>query len=134
MTYVTAYITILIVFGIIDAIWLSQMAATLYRPMLGDMLVENIRIVPALVFYLFFPFGLVVFAVSPALRDGSVIAAFASGALLGALCYATYDLTNYATLKNWTWQVVVIDIVYGALVAGICSAAAVYAVHVVHGR
>ncbi len=134
MTYVTAYITILIVFGMIDAIWLSQMAATLYRPMLGEMMVENVRILPAVVFYLFFPAGLMVFAVIPALRDGSVMSAFAAGALLGALCYATYDLTNYATLKNWTWQITVIDIVYGALVAGLCSAAAVYAVQLVHGR
>ena len=131
MTYVTAYITILIVFGMIDAIWLSQMAATLYRPMLGEMMVENVRVLPAVVFYLFFPTGLLVFAVMPALRDGSVMSAFAAGALLGALCYATYDLTNYATLKNWSWQITVIDIVYGALVAGLSSAAAVYVVQMV---
>ena len=88
MSHLIAYITILVVFGIMDAIWLSQMAAKLYRPMLGDMMVENVRIIPALVFYLFFPVGLVVFAVMPALRDGSVLSALAAGALLGALCTA----------------------------------------------
>ena len=134
MAHLIAYITILVVFGIIDAIWLSQMAAKLYRPMLGDMMVENIRILPAVVFYLFFPVGLVVFAVVPALRDGSAVSALAAGALLGALCYATYDLTNYATLKNWTLQVTVIDIVYGTLVAGVSSAMAVLAVQTIQGR
>jgi uncharacterized membrane protein len=134
MSHLIAYITILVVFGIFDAIWLSQMASTLYRPMLGDTMVENVRILPAVVFYLFFPVGLVVFAVMPALRDGSALSAFSAGALLGALCYATYDLTNYATLKNWTLQVTVIDIVYGALVAGVCSALAVLVVQTVQGR
>ena len=134
MAHLIAYVTILVVFGIIDAIWLSQMAAKLYRPMLGDMMVDNVRIIPAVVFYLFFPIGLVVFAVMPALRDGSFLSAFAAGALLGALCYATYDLTNYATLKNWTLQVTVIDIVYGAFVSGVCSAVAVLAVQTVQGK
>lgn len=134
LAHLIAYITILIVFGIIDAIWLSQMAGKLYRPMLGDTMVESVRIMPAVVFYLFFPVGLVVFAVMPALRDGSALSALAAGALLGALCYATYDLTNYATLKNWTLQVTVIDIVYGAVVAGICSAVAVMAVQTMQGK
>ena len=134
MTHLIAYVTILIVFGIIDAIWLSQMAGRLYQPMLGDSMVENIRIIPAIVFYLFFPVGLVVFAVVPALREGSVLSALAAGALLGALCYATYDLTNYATLKSWTLQVTVIDIVYGAVVSGICAALAVVAVQTIQGK
>ncbi|MFT5509201.1 MAG: putative membrane protein [Hyphomicrobiaceae bacterium] len=134
MSHLIAYITILVVFGIMDAIWLSQMAAKLYRPMLGDMMVENVRIIPALVFYLFFPVGLVVFAVMPALRDGSVLSALAAGALLGALCYGTYELTNYATLKSWTLQVTVIDIVYGAVVSGICAALAVVAVQTIQGK
>ncbi|MFY0615557.1 MAG: DUF2177 family protein [Hyphomicrobiaceae bacterium] len=134
MTFLIAYVTILIVFGLIDAVWLTLMASTLYKPMLGDMMVESVRIAPAVIFYLFFPVGLVVFAVMPALRDGSMLSAFGAGALLGALCYATYDLTNYATLKVWTLQVTAIDIVYGALVAGICSVAAFGAVVVIQGR
>jgi uncharacterized membrane protein len=70
----------------------------------------------------------------PALRDGSAWSALAAGALLGALCYATYDLTNYATLKSWTLQVTVIDIVYGAVVSGVCAAVAVVAVQTIEGR
>ena len=57
----------------------------------------------------------------PALRDGAVLTGFGAGALLGALCFATYDLTNYATLKSWILQVTLIDIAYGAIVAGTCS-------------
>lgn len=134
MSYFIAYVTILIAFGIFDAIWLSQMAVPLYRPILGNMMVEQVRLVPAAVFYLFFPVGLVVFAVIPAVRDGSVLAALGAGALLGALCYGTYDLTNYATLKSWTLQVTVIDIAYGAIVAGTCSALAYLTVQMYLGR
>lgn len=134
MAHLIAYVTILAVFGIADSIWISQMALPLYRPILGQMMVEQVRIVPAAIFYLFFPVGLVVFAVMPAIRDGSALSAFGGGALLGALCYATYDLTNYATLKSWTWQVTVIDIAYGAIVAGTCAALAFRAVQMYLGR
>jgi len=124
MALLIAYITILIVFGTIDAVWLSFMAGALYYPILGDILVDQVRIAPAVVFYLFYPVGIVVLAVRPALRDGSAWSAVALGALLGALCYATYDLTNYATLKNWSLQITVIDIIYGALTAALCAASA----------
>lgn len=133
MTFLIAYVTVLVVFGIIDALWLWQMADTLYRPVLGDMLAEKIRMIPALVFYLLFPVGVVVFAVLPAHKDGSVLSAFALGALLGALCYATYDLTNYATLKQWSLQITVIDIAYGAVVTGICATAAFYVLQMIKG-
>lgn len=133
MTVLIAYLTILVVFGIIDAIWLTQMANALYRPVLGDMLVDNIRILPALAFYLMFPMGIVIFAVLPALRDGSIMNAFVLGALLGGLCFATYDLTNYATLKNWSLHITLIDIAYGAVVAGVCAASAFYAVEFFQG-
>ncbi|MEQ8825416.1 MAG: DUF2177 family protein [Filomicrobium sp.] len=133
MSVLIAYVTILIVFGIIDAIWLTQMANALYRPVLGDMLVDNIRILPALAFYLMFPMGIVIFAVLPALRDGSIMNAFVLGALLGGLCFATYDLTNYATLKNWSLHITLIDIAYGAFVAGVCAASAYYAVEFFQG-
>lgn len=65
MTYVVAYVAVLIVFGTIDAVWLTTMGAMLYRPALGDILVQNLRVVPAIAFYLLFPVGIVVFAVLP---------------------------------------------------------------------
>lgn len=124
MAEIIAYVTILAALGLFETIWLSRIALPLYKPVLGDMMVEQVRIMPAVVFYLFFPIGLVVFAVMPGVQDGSVLTVFTSGALLGALCFATYDLTNYATLKTWTLEVTLIDIGYGAVLAGTCSAIA----------
>jgi uncharacterized membrane protein len=133
MIYLVAYIATLIVFGIIDAAWLSIMGAMLYRPVLGDILLTNVRVAPAIVFYLLYPIGLVVFAVLPALRAETVIHAIALGALFGAIAYATYDLTNLATLRNWTAQIAVIDIAYGAVTSGLAAAAGYLAVRASSG-
>src|ERR1700722_17800509 len=76
MTYLIAYVAVLIVFGTIDAVWLTTMGALLYRPALGDILAQSLRVVPAIAFYLTFPIGIVVFAVMPGRRavagDGGV--------------------------------------------------------------
>jgi uncharacterized membrane protein len=128
MTYLVAYASSLIVFGLLDALWLSTMAGRLYRPALGDVLLDNLRLAPALAFYFLYPVGLVVFATMPAVRSGSVGAALAYGALFGLLAYATYDLTNYATLRAWNLQLTLIDLAYGTVVAALTAAAAYQAV------
>ena len=128
MTYVIAYVAVLIVFGTIDAVWLTTMGAILYRPALGDILAQNLRVVPAIAFYLSFPIGFVVFAVLPGLRAQSPVMAATLALLFGALAYATYDLTNYATLRNWTLQITVIDIGYGALASSIAASAGYFEV------
>jgi uncharacterized membrane protein len=117
----------LLVFGAGDAIWLSLMGPALYRPVLGDILLPALRIPPAVVFYAVFPVGIVAFAVIPALRTGAVSAALLWGALFGAIAYATYDLTNYATLRNWTLQLTLVDVIYGALASAIAAGAATLA-------
>jgi uncharacterized membrane protein len=127
MAYVVSYLVVLAVFGVVDLLWLRAMADTLYRPTLGEILLPSIRLAPALVFYLAYPLGVVFFAVSPALRSGSPTNALIAGALLGALAYATYDVTNYATLKNWTLQITVLDVVYGAVATGLAAAAGLLA-------
>ena len=116
MTYFVAYSAALIVFGALDAIWLTTMASRLYRPALGEILLDNLRIAPAIAFYFLYPIGLVVFAAMPAVRSGSAGMALAYGALFGLLAYATYDLTNYATLRNWTLQITIVDLIYGTVV------------------
>jgi uncharacterized membrane protein len=128
MTYVVAYLAVLIVFGTIDAVWLSTMGPLLYRPALGDILAQNLRVAPAIAFYLLYPVGIVVFAVLPGLRAQSPLAAAALALLFGALAYATYDLTNYATLRNWTLPITVVDIGYGALASGIAATVGYFAV------
>ena len=131
MTYVVAYVAVLIVFGTIDAVWLTTMGAILYRPALGDILAPALRVVPAIAFYLSFPIGIVVFAVLPGLRAQSPVTAATLALLFGALAYATYDLTNYATLRNWTLQITVVDIAYGALASSIAATVAFFAVRLI---
>jgi uncharacterized membrane protein len=131
MTYIVAYVAVLIVFGAIDAVWLTTMGAVLYRPALGDILAQSLRVVPAIAFYLIYPIGIVVFAVLPGLRAQSPLAAAALALLFGALAYATYDLTNYATLRNWTLQITVVDIGYGALASSIAATVGYFAVRLI---
>ncbi|MFT4120958.1 DUF2177 family protein [Bradyrhizobium sp.] len=121
MAYVAGYFTTLIVFGAVDAVWLTLMGPALYRPTLGDILLTDLRIGPAIAFYLIYPVGLLVFAVLPGLRSGSAMAAAGSAALFGAIAYATYDLTNFATLRNWTLQITVLDIAYGAAASALAA-------------
>jgi uncharacterized membrane protein len=124
MSYLVAYVGFLIVFGVIDAMWLTFMGPLVYRPALADILAPNLRIGPAIAFYLIYPLGAIVFAVMPGLRAGSVSSAFFPALLFGAIAYATYDLTNYATLRNWNLQITILDIAYGALASGVGAAAA----------
>jgi uncharacterized membrane protein len=131
MSYVIAYVAVLIVFGAIDAVWLTTMGALLYRPALGDILLQSLRVAPAIAFYLMFPIGIVVFAVLPGLRAQSPVTTATLALLFGALAYATYDLTNYATLRNWTLQITVLDIGYGALASSIAATAAYFAVRLI---
>jgi len=121
MAYATGYITALIAFGAIDAVWLSLMGPALYRPTLGDILLTDLRVAPAIAFYAIYPTGLLVFAVMPALKSGSAASVLGLAALFGAIAYATYDLTNFATLRNWTLQITVLDISYGAVASALAA-------------
>jgi uncharacterized membrane protein len=131
MQLLAAYITSLIVFAIIDAAWLSTMGSVLYRPVLGDIVLPSLRLGPAAAFYAMFPAGILVFAVMPALKSGTIGTALIYGLLFGAIAYGTYDLTNYATLRNWNLQITVIDILYGAVASAIAGAAATLAARAV---
>lgn len=123
MTQALAYFGALIIFGVIDAVWLTTMGAVLYRPVLGDILASSVRLAPAIAFYIMYPIGIVTFVVLPALRAESLISALVLGLLFGAIAYATYDLTNYATLRNWNLTITIIDVVYGAIATGVASCA-----------
>ncbi|RAI40565.1 DUF2177 family protein [Rhodoplanes roseus] len=123
MPYAITYAAVLVAFVAVDAVWLTKMGPVLYRPTLGDILLESPRFAPAVVFYLIYPIGILAFAVAPALKAESVVTAIGWGALFGALAYATYDLTNYATLRNWTLQLTLADIVWGGVLSGFAAAA-----------
>ena len=120
-TYVVAYLTTLIVFVAIDFIWLSSMADRLYRPLLGDMLASGFRLAPAIAFYLISALGLTALAVRPGLLAGSPQMAVVCGAMLGFTAYATYDLTNQATLRNWSTILTIADLLWGTALSGVAA-------------
>lgn len=115
-TVIFAYLAAGIAFLVIDAIWLTVMADTLYRPLLGDRLAPQFHLAPAVAFYLIYVGGIVFFAVMPALDGGGLAKAALNGAVLGLVAYATYDLTNHATLRDWPLAVTLADIPWGAFV------------------
>ena len=126
MTWIVAAVTAALVFGILDAAWLSWAGPNFYRPRLGDILADSFRMMPALVFYAAYIAAIVWFAVRPGLSLG-IGAAALNGALLGAICYATYDLTNQATMRTWSSTVTVADIAWGAFATAVAAAAASFA-------
>jgi uncharacterized membrane protein len=126
--FALAFIAVAIVFGALDAVWLSTMADALYRPAIGHLMMERFALLPALLFYAIYLTGVVVFAVLPGLATGRVFDALRRGALFGFVAYATYDLTNQATLKGWPWRVTLFDLAWGTLATATASAAATFAV------
>ena len=126
MTWIVAAITAALVFGALDAVWLSWAGPNFYSTRLGDILADSFRMMPALVFYAAYIAAIVWFAVRPGLSLG-IGAAALNGALLGAICYATYDLTNQATMRTWSTTVTVADIAWGAFATAVAAAAASFA-------
>ena len=114
MKYVIAYGGTAAVLAVLDAVWLTFAGRLLYRPAIGSLMMESgFRLAPAIVFYVLYVLGVVIFAVSPALKSGQWTAAVLMGGLFGFFCYATYDLTNMATLKVWPLKVTLIDLAWG---------------------
>jgi uncharacterized membrane protein len=126
MQLVIGYLAAALVFGALDALWLGWAGPNLYRPALGDLLAPSFRLAPAGIFYLAYLAGMVWFAIRPGLASG-VGAAALNGALLGALCYATYDFTNQATLARWPTYITVIDVCWGAFATMTAAVAATMA-------
>ncbi len=111
-------------FFALDMLWLGVIAKNLYRDNLAPLLAENFNRLAAFSFYAIFLVGVLIFAVIPALNDGNLAKAALYGALFGFFTYATYDLTNLATLKNWPLNLSIIDMIWGsALTASVASVA-----------
>ena len=120
--YLKLYPVALISFLAIDMLWLGLVARGFYKHHLGYLLSERPNWVAAIVFYLLFVAGLLIFVIVPALEANSWRKLLFLGALFGLITYATYDLTNMATVKNWPWVVTVVDLVWGVVLAtGISS-------------
>ena len=109
---VLSYLLTAIVFFAIDMAWLGFIAKDLYKKYLGNFLTGQVNWTAAIIFYLIFIVGIFIFAISPAIKKDSITTAIILGALFGFFTYATYDLTNLATLKNWPLAIVFIEILW----------------------
>ena len=125
MIHVLLYIVTAIVFLALDVVMLKKVMYPLFSSNIGPMMLEDLRMGPAAVFYLFYVVGVVWFVSIPALNIGSIAQAFFAGAVLGALAYGTYEFTNFATLKGWTAQMVMVDVIWGAVLTGTSAAVGV---------
>ena len=133
--YIVGYIATGIAFALIDSVWLRTMYTRLYQPEIGEMLMKGgFRMGPAIIFYLLYILGMMIFAVGPALMTGKWQTALLWGALLGFFCYMTYDLTNYATLKVWSTKVTVLDIIWGTFLTGSASLAGYWVTQALLGK
>ena len=121
MQIIVLYLVTALVFLGLDAIMLKNVLQPLFARHVDDLLAESINLPAAVLFYLFYIGGVIWFASLPALRDGAPVAALVSGALLGAMAYGTYEFTNLATLKGWHWQMVVVDVTWGAVLTGVSA-------------
>jgi uncharacterized membrane protein len=125
MIHILLYISTAIVFLALDVVMLKKVMYPLFSANIGPMMLEDLRMGPAAVFYLFYVMGVVWFVSIPALNVGSIAQAFFAGAVLGALAYGTYEFTNFATLKGWTAQMVMVDVIWGAVLTGTSAAVGV---------
>ena len=121
--FLKLYCIALPIFFAVDMVWLGLAAKKFYAQHIGFLMKANVNWAAAILFYLLFIAGLVVFVVTPALDKGSWVRALLFGALFGLITYATYDLTNLATLKDWPLVVTVVDLIWGTVLAASVSVA-----------
>jgi uncharacterized membrane protein len=120
--YVIAYFAFLLPMLAIDAVWLTTMSKRFYSARIGSLLADSPKLAPAAVFYLIYALGASILVVVRAVDSGSgYLEVFLWGMLLGLFAYGTYDLTNQATLKEWSVAVTVVDLIWGALLTGVVS-------------
>jgi uncharacterized membrane protein len=123
-----SYLLTALVFFAIDLTWLGLVAKNMYNRNIGHLMSSQVNWVAAVVFYLAFIVGILVFAVYPSVDKDSLLRAVALGALFGFFTYSTYDLTNLATLKDWPLSVTIVDIAWGMVLTSVVSAVGFYIV------
>jgi uncharacterized membrane protein len=118
MQLLVLYLSTLVIFLVVDAVGISTIIKPVFARHVGDMLADPLRLGPAAVFYLFYIGGVLWFVSVPALAAGRPMQALLGGALLGLLCYGTYEFTNLATLRGWSFEQVILDMTWGAALTG----------------
>jgi len=129
MDYVRMYVVALLIFLVIDFLWLGLIARTFYQNQIGHLMADKVNWVAAIVFYLLFIVGVVYFVLAPSLEAESLLRAFFVGGFFGFIAYATYDLTNLATLKDWPLLVTVVDLVWGTFLGSLTSGLSYIVIH-----
>ncbi len=119
--FIKLYAIAFSVFFTVDMLWLGFLAKDFYRAQIGSIMKSNINWGAAILFYLIFIAGLVVFVISPAVEQKSYVQALIFGAFFGLVSYATYDLTNLAVAKDWPLLVTVVDLAWGCVLAAFVS-------------
>jgi len=119
--YIKLYLATLATFFAIDMLWLGLVARTFYRKYLGFIMSPNPNWLVAIIFYLLFIVGILVFVVLPGLESGSLQSMLLRAALFGLITYATYDLTNLATVKDWPVIVTIVDMAWGTVLSAAVS-------------
>ena len=118
LRYLAAYGGSAVAFVVLDACWLTLMGPKLYPPLIGELLADQVRILPAICFYVLYVAGIVALAVRPALKSGAWTEALVLGAIVGLVAYGTYDLTSGAILKTWSWTITLSDMAWGMVASG----------------
>ncbi len=120
------YVLTTVVFLLLDMVWLGFIAKNLYQKYLGTFLADKVNWTAALIFYLLYIIGISIFAIYPSVDKNSMLSAALLGGLFGFFTYATYDLTNLATLKGWPLPIVFIDITWGVVLTALVSLASFF--------
>ena len=123
---IISYLLTTLVFFVVDMVWLGLIAKNIYRKYLGALLSETVNWAAALIFYLLFIAGIFIFVIYPSIEKQSPERAIVLGAIFGLITYATYDLTNYATLKGFPFNVVIIDLIWGTFITTLVSISGYY--------
>jgi len=116
MNFLRAYIGVLIVFVVFDAVWLGVIAVDFYAETIGHLMAEKVNWGAAVVFYAMYIGGIAYFISVPAAESGTLKKAALNGVLFGVIAYGTYDLTNFATLRDWPLNVVIYDMIWGGFI------------------
>ena len=125
-TFLISYGITTLIFLLIDIVWLSQAVPYFYQPNIGDLLREDPIILIAALFYLIYPLGVNILVVMPVLQERFLQKVLINGFVFGFVAYGTYNLTNMATIKNWSSTIVIIDMIWGGILTGFSSAIAIY--------
>lgn len=128
MDIMPAFIATLAVMAVLDGLWLGLVARSFYRQHLGFLMAEAPNWIAAGAFYVIYAIGVTVFATAPGVEDGSALTAAWRGALFGFVAYATYDLTNMATLRGWPTIVTIVDMAWGTVLTAVVAGLAAFLV------